>query len=101
MSSILLLTSHSVHVNKRTSKLNNDVEYKFIFEDSTKNPWDAEHTQNWTHLFPKTYPYTSLKEGQTFQLNDGLHDGETFKVTDVRAGQVFNKRYYNVWFIKI
>ena len=85
MSSTLLLTSHSLRVNNScTDKVNNDVDYMFIFEDTTKNPCSVEYTQNWTHLFPKEYPYTSLKEGQTFQLNDGLHNGETFKVHVVK-----------------
>jgi len=103
MSSILLLTSHSSRVNNScTSKVNNDINYMFIFEDTTKNPWEAEYTQNWTHLFPKEYPYTSLKEGQTFQLNDGIHNGETFKVRVVKNSYMMGHgKFYDVWFRKI
>lgn len=102
MSSTLLLTSHSLRVNNNcTGKVNNDVDYKFIFEDTTKNPCSVEYTQNWTHLFPKEYPYTSLKEGQTFQLNDGLHNGETFKVHVVKDSyRMGHGKSYHVWFRK-
>lgn len=102
MSSTLLMTSHSLRVNNGcTGKVNNDVDYMFIFEDTTKNPCSVEYTQNWTHLFPKEYPYTSLKEGQTFQLNDGLHNGETFKVHVVKDSYMMgHRKSYHVWFRK-
>jgi len=73
----------------------------FIFEDTTKNPWEVEYTQNWTHLFPKEYPYTSLKEGQIFHLNDGLYNGETFKVHKVKDFYMMGHgKFYQVWFRK-
>jgi len=102
MSSTLLLTSHSLRMNNNcTRTVNNDIDYKFIFEDTTKNPCDAEYTQNWTHLFPKEYPYTSLKEGQTFQLNDGLHNAEIFKVHIVKDFyRMGHGKSYHVWFRK-
>ena len=102
MSSTLLLTSHSLRVNNScTGKVNNDVNYMFIFEDTTKNPCSAEYTQNWTHLFPKEYPYTSLKEGQIFHLNDGLHNNETYKVRIVKDFyRMGHGKFYHVWFRK-
>ena len=102
MSSTLLLTSHSLRMNNScTGKVNDDTDYMFIFEDTTKNMCSAEYTQNWTHLFPKEYPYTSLKEGQTFHLNDGIHDNDTFKVHIVKDYfRVGHGRFYHVWFQK-
>ena len=103
MSSTLLLTSHSLRVNNScTDKVNEYIDYKFIFEDTTKDPCSEEYTQNWTHLFPKEYPYISLKEGQTFHLNDGLHNNETFKVRIVKDFyRMSHGKFYHVWFRKI
>jgi len=103
MSSTLLLASSSLRMNNSyTEKDNNDIDYKFIFEDTTKNICSSEYTQNWTHLFPKEHLYTSLKEGQIFHLNDGLHNNETFKVRIVKDYfRVGHGRFYHVWFRKI
>lgn len=102
MSSTLLLTSHSLRVNNScTSEVNDDIDYKFIFENTTKNPCSSEYTEDWTHLFPKKYPYTSLKEGQIFHLNDGLHNNETYKVRIVKDFyRMGHGRFYHVWFRK-
>lgn len=102
MSSTLLLMSSSLSRTFRSMTEDHPTNYKFVYCDSTKHPWESNSTQDWTHLFPKEYPYTSLREGQTFQLKDGLHDKETFKVTTLKEGYRMGQgKYYWVWFIKI
>lgn len=97
MSSTLLLCSNSLRSNLSpyTYEWNNDVIYEYFFEDTTKDPWEKGRTTNWTSKFPKGYPYTSLKEGQVFEL-----EGKYYYVKTVKESKCFpnNPIKRRVWF---
>lgn len=93
MSSTLLLCSASLREQDK-SMPNEDypkeIIYHYFFEDNE----DYDNISDWTSKFPKGYPYTSLEEGQTFELC-----GEYYYVTTVKEKIVENKLISrNVWF---